>query len=106
MRTRWRARHRRSLSTKLNIPPRRPSAVDRPRLDARLDEGRNDGWAWAGTSVGTTDSSGGGGNVTYHQLVGNGGYEGVSAVVFERETPAGVWIWDGVVIPEDLPRDR
>ena len=49
----------------------------------------NDGGTWTGTSVGTTDTSGGGGNITYYELVGGGGYEGLAAVVFERE--AGGW---------------
>jgi hypothetical protein len=64
----------------------------------------NDGGSWTGTSVGTTDTSGGGGNITYYELVGSGGYEGLSAVMFERE--GGGWLWDGVIIPGDLPPDR
>jgi hypothetical protein len=66
----------------------------------------NDGGTWMGTSVGTTDTSGGGGNITYYELVGGGGYEGLSAVIFERETPSSGWLWDGVIIPGDLPPER
>jgi hypothetical protein len=64
----------------------------------------NDGGTWTGTSVGTTDTSGGGGNITYYELVGSGGYEGLSAVMFERE--AGGWLWDGVIFPGGLPPER
>jgi hypothetical protein len=64
----------------------------------------NDGGSWTGTSVGSTDTSGGGGNITYYELVGSGGYEGLSAVIFERE--AGGWLWDGVIFPGGLPPER
>jgi hypothetical protein len=56
--------------------------------------------------VGTTDTSGGGGNITYYELVGGGGYEGLSAVIFERETSSSGWLWDGMIIPGDLPPER
>jgi hypothetical protein len=64
----------------------------------------NDGGSWTGTMVGTTDSSGGGGNIAYYELTGSGGYEGLSAVIFERES--GGWLWDGVIFPGELPPDR
>ncbi len=54
--------------------------------------------------MGTTDTSTGGGNVTYYELVGSGAYDGLSAVIFEEE--AGGWVWNGVIIPGDLPPDR
>ena len=68
-----------------------------------IEISNNDG-SWTGTSVGTTDTSGGGGNITYYELVGSGGYEGLWAVIFERE--AGGWLWDGVIFPGDLPPER
>lgn len=64
----------------------------------------NDGGAWTGTSVGTTDNLANGGNITYYELVGSGGYEGLSAVIFEREADG--WSWSGAVFPGDLPPDR
>jgi hypothetical protein len=64
----------------------------------------NNGGTWTGTSVGTTDTLGGGGNITYYELTGGGGYEGLTAIIFERE--AGGWTWDGVIIPGELPPDR
>ena len=66
----------------------------------------NEDGSWSGTSTGTTDTSGGGGNITYYELVGSGGYEGLSAVIFERETPTSGWLWDGVIFAGDLPPER
>jgi hypothetical protein len=71
----------------------------------------NDGGTWTGTSVGTTDMTADGGGVTYHELVGSGGYDGLSAVIFEREvwdteTRTGENFWNGVIFPGDLPPDR
>ena len=45
----------------------------------------NDQGTWTGTLTGTTDPSADGRGVTYIELVGAGGYEGLSAVLFERE---------------------
>jgi hypothetical protein len=65
----------------------------------------NDSGTWTGTAVGTTDdTTASGAGVTYYELVGSGGYEGLSAVIFERE--AGGWVWSGVIFPGDLPPDR
>ena len=71
----------------------------------------NDGGSWVGTSVGTTDTTADGAGVTYHELVGSGGYEGLSAVIFEREvldraTRTSEHIWNAVIFPGDLPPDR
>ena len=41
----------------------------------------NDQGTWAGTSTGTTDLSADGAGVTYFELVGAGGYKGLSAVI-------------------------
>ena len=60
--------------------------------------------AWTGTSVGTTDPSADGRGVTYYELVGSGAYEGLSAVIFERE--AARWSWNGVIMPGPLPPER
>ena len=65
----------------------------------------NDQGTWAGTSTGTTDLSADGRGVTYIELVGAGGYEGLSAVLFERET-ATTLDWNGVIFSGNLPPDR
>jgi hypothetical protein len=71
----------------------------------------NDGGSWSGTSVGTTDATADGAGVGYFELVGVGGYEGLSAVIFEREvwdpeTRTGTYLWSGVIFPGTLPPDR
>jgi hypothetical protein len=71
----------------------------------------NDGGGWTGTKVGITDAAADGRGVQYYELVGTGGYEGLSAVVFERENgrvdgvdrPAS---WSAQIIPGSLPPDR
>ena len=59
---------------------------------------RNDGGTWVGTSVGS--------NQTYYELAGTGAYEGLSAVLFETESPAGDLVWAGVIFPGQLPPPR
>ena len=47
--------------------------------------------------------------MTYFELVGAGGYEGLSAVIFEREEGAAPnleWDWNGVIFSGPLPPDR
>jgi hypothetical protein len=65
----------------------------------------NDQGTWTGTLTGTSDRSAGGRGVTYIELVGAGAYEGLSAVLFERETAATL-DWNGVIFSGDLPPDR
>ncbi len=69
----------------------------------------NDQGTWTGTLTGTTDLSADGRGVTYIELVGAGGYEGLSAVLFEREEgvePDFEWDWNGVIFSGELPPDR
>ena len=68
----------------------------------------NDEGTWTGTSTGTSDLSADGRGVTYIELVGAGGYEGLSAVLFEREeeAPNLEWDWNGVIFSGSLPPDR
>ena len=65
----------------------------------------NDQGTWTGTLTGTSDLSAEGRGVTYIELVGAGGYEGLSAVLFERET-ATTLDWNGVIFSGKLPPDR
>jgi hypothetical protein len=65
----------------------------------------NDQGTWTGTLTGTSDRSADGRGVTYIELVGAGAYEGLSAVLFERETAATL-DWNGVIFSGDLPPDR
>jgi hypothetical protein len=66
----------------------------------------NDGGTWTGAMIGTTDTTADGLGISYYELAGSGGYEGLSAVLFEREESLGRFIWNGVVFPGDLPPDR
>ncbi len=66
----------------------------------------NDGGAWEGRQIGTSDAFADGASITYIELVGTGGYEGWSAILFEQEGPIGVVPWSGVIFPGDLPPDR
>jgi hypothetical protein len=71
----------------------------------------NEGGTWTGTAVGTTDPMADGGGVTYYELVGSGGYEALSAIIFQREirdpeTDDGEHFWNGVIFPGELPPDR
>ena len=43
-------------------------------------------------------------DATYYELVGSGAYEGLSAVIFEREAER--WSWNGVIMPGPLPPER
>jgi hypothetical protein len=65
----------------------------------------NDQGTWTGTLTGTSDRSAKGRGVSYIELVGAGAYEGLSAVLFERETAATL-DWNGVIFSGDLPPDR
>ena len=58
----------------------------------------NDGGAWVGTSVGS--------NQTYYALAGTGAYEGLSAIIFETEVASGDKVWNGVILPGELSKDR
>ena len=64
----------------------------------------NDQGTWTGPLTGTSDLSAGSG-VTYIELVGAGAYEGLSAIIFERETPTTL-DWNGVIFSGNLPPDR
>jgi hypothetical protein len=71
----------------------------------------NEGGSWVGTSVGTTDTTADGAGVTYHELVGSGDYQGLSAVIFEREVldraaQTSEHFWNAVIFPGPLPPDR
>jgi hypothetical protein len=66
---------------------------------------KNEKGTWAGTLTGTSDDSADGRGVTYIELVGAGAYEGLSAVVFEREEPESL-DWNGVIFAGDHPPDR
>lgn len=66
---------------------------------------KNDQGTWTGTLTGTTDLSAKGRGTTYIELVGAGAYEGLSAVLFERETATTI-DWNGVIFPGVLPPDR
>ena len=70
----------------------------------------NDGGLWEGRSVGTSDITNDGSGIAYHELVGSGAYEGLSAVLFmlegnpvEDET---VLRLTGVIFPGVLSDDR
>ena len=47
----------------------------------------NDQGTWTGPLTGTSDPSAEGRGVSYIELVGAGAYEGLSAILFEREMP-------------------
>jgi hypothetical protein len=67
----------------------------------------NDQGTWTGTLTGTSDLStmSGEGGVSYIELVGAGAYEGLSAIIFEREA-ATAKDWNGVIFSGTLPPDR
>jgi hypothetical protein len=65
----------------------------------------NDQGTWTGTLTGTSDRSADGRGVTYIELVGAGAYEGLSAVLFERETTTTL-DWNGVIFSGDVPPNR
>ncbi len=69
----------------------------------------NDQGMWTGSLTGTSDLSADGRGVTYIQLVGADAYEGLSAVLFEREegvAPDFEWDWNGIIFSGNLPPDR
>jgi len=76
----------------------------------------NDTGAWEGTLVETLDVtaavlSPGGLNVGVVELVGSGAYDGLSAVLFMRdsnfsETDDYIVSWNGIIFPGNLPPDR
>lgn len=66
----------------------------------------NEAGTWTGTLVGTSDTSNEGFGTSYIELVGGGAYDGLSAVLFERENHPTDWDWNGVIISGDLPPDR
>ena len=70
----------------------------------------NDQGTWTGPLTGTSDLSAGRSGVTYIELVGAGAYEGLSAIIFERETFEGETAtgsdWNGVIFSGNLPPDR
>jgi hypothetical protein len=61
---------------------------------------------WEGTTVDTGDLAAGGRGIGYYELVGSGAYQGLSAIVFETETPEEESAWSGIIFPGDLPPDR
>jgi hypothetical protein len=61
---------------------------------------------WEGTTVDTGDLAAGGRGIAYYELVGSGAYQGLSAIVFETETPEEESAWSGIIFPGDLPPDR
>ncbi len=65
----------------------------------------NDQGTWTGPLTGTSDLSADGRGITYIELVGAGAYEGLSAVIFERESAATL-DWNGVIFSGNLPPDR
>ena len=65
----------------------------------------NDAGAWEGMMRQTSDRDALGAEVGYYELVGSGAYEGLSAIVFETETPTDRE-WTGIIFPGDLPPDR
>ena len=66
----------------------------------------NDQGTWTGPLTGTSDLSAGRSGVTYIELVGAGAYEGLSAIIFERETGTSDSDWNGVIFSGNLPPDR
>ena len=66
----------------------------------------NDAGAWDGTMRQTSDRDASGREVGYYELVGSGAYDGLSAMVFETETPVGGREWSGIIFPGELPPDR
>ena len=64
----------------------------------------NDDGTWEGRSVGTSDVTRGLGGVTYHELVGSGAYDGLSAVLFHIEAEDD--LVTGVIFPGVLSDDR
>ena len=65
----------------------------------------NDQGTWTGPLTGTSDLSADRAGVTYIELVGAGTYEGLSAIIFQRETPTSL-DWNGVIFSGNLPPDR
>ena len=65
----------------------------------------NDQGTWTGPLTGTSDLSADSGGVTYIELVGAGAYEGLSAIIFERERHTAL-DWNGVIFSGNLPPDR
>ena len=70
----------------------------------------NDQGTWTGPLTGTSDLSADGRRASrYIELVGAGAYEGLSAILFEREEgepPNFEWDWNGVIFSGNLPPDR
>jgi hypothetical protein len=65
----------------------------------------NDEGTWTGPLTGTSDPSAGNMGVTYVELVGAGAYQGLSAILFQRETATTI-DWNGVIFSGNLPPDR
>ena len=65
----------------------------------------NDRGTWTGPLTGTSDLSADNGGVSYIELVGAGAYEGLSAILFQRETPTTL-DWNVVIFSGNLPPDR
>ena len=65
----------------------------------------NDDGTWEGRSVGTSDNTPDGYGLTYHELVGTGAYDGLSAVLFMLEDDIGLPL-TGVIFPGALTDDR
>jgi hypothetical protein len=65
----------------------------------------NDQGTWTGPLTGTSDLSADRAGITYLELVGAGAYEGLSAIVFQRETATTI-DWNGVIFSGNLPPDR
>jgi hypothetical protein len=65
----------------------------------------NDQGTWTGPLTGTSDLSAELFGITYIELVGAGVYEGLSAILFQRET-ATTHDWNGVIFSGNLPPDR
>jgi hypothetical protein len=67
----------------------------------------NEGGTWVGRRVGThSDGTLASNFTTFYELAGAGGYEGLSAIIFETETVNESLSWAGVIFPGDLPPDR
>jgi hypothetical protein len=65
----------------------------------------NDQGTWTGPLTGTSDLSADQAGITYIELVGVGAYEGLSAILFQRETATTI-DWNGVIFSGNLPPDR
>lgn len=65
----------------------------------------NDQGTWTGPMTGTSDLSADQAGIAYIELVGAGAYEGLSAILFQRETATTI-DWNGVIFSGNLPPDR